>query len=463
MITAISQALRRLLSEGLRGDPKAVVVGRPPADPGPAGCIALLLTDVRENTRQRAAGRQVVRQPNERSATIRRPPVYVDLRYLVIAAGGAAEQQQTLLSNAMELLFAAGALDLAHWLDSSSPEHQRVLSMRNLQPLPLYVAEADDLPDPSRLWSLLGSDLYPWFALRITALLEPHPEVAAPLVTRVEVGMDGGTTAPRVVHRVSAAGAVCRVEGGKPRPLAGARIQVLDTPIGAITDERGFYYLLNLPAGEYTLRAALEGYSAAVAAVTIPREAPVDRYSAVDFTLLPSKLHGTITLPGGRPAPGARVRVAGKECLADREGYYSLADVPAGSLEATVARPGSAVQVRPVALPAGEGSVRLDVTLEPVALSGEVVDRRSGAPIAGAKVVAGEYSTTADADGGFRIPRMQIGSYQVTATAAGYRPAEESLRIRDSRGPLLVGAVIRLALEPEGAPAPAAGGGRGRR
>lgn len=56
------------------------------------------------------------------------------------------------------------------------------------------------------------------------------------------------------------AGQVTDAETG--RALIGASVVVADTTLGAATDRDGYYYILGLPAGTYTLQAQFIGFQA---------------------------------------------------------------------------------------------------------------------------------------------------------------------------------------------------------
>lgn len=65
------------------------------------------------------------------------------------------------------------------------------------------------------------------------------------------------------------------------RPLAGVQVHIPGTQRGGLTDDRGAFLLLNVPAGEYTLRALALGYGTAEQTVTVrPGETAI-----VDFAL----------------------------------------------------------------------------------------------------------------------------------------------------------------------------------
>ncbi len=55
------------------------------------------------------------------------------------------------------------------------------------------------------------------------------------------------------------AGIIKDAESGEPLP--GANIQVEGTVMGAFTDVDGFYVILNIPPGNYTLRASMIGFT----------------------------------------------------------------------------------------------------------------------------------------------------------------------------------------------------------
>ena len=59
------------------------------------------------------------------------------------------------------------------------------------------------------------------------------------------------------------------LDGASQRPLANAQVLVEGTGIGQISNSSGRFVLLNVPAGEHTVRVTLIGYTEAEQAVTV--------------------------------------------------------------------------------------------------------------------------------------------------------------------------------------------------
>src|SRR5436190_17936462 len=53
-----------------------------------------------------------------------------------------------------------------------------------------------------------------------------------------------------------------RVVDAKKQPLPGVTVAMIGVQLGAITDEKGQFTILNVPAGTYSVRAQLLGYRA---------------------------------------------------------------------------------------------------------------------------------------------------------------------------------------------------------
>ncbi|MEN8193838.1 MAG: carboxypeptidase-like regulatory domain-containing protein, partial [Bacteroidota bacterium] len=65
-------------------------------------------------------------------------------------------------------------------------------------------------------------------------------------------------------------------------PLEGVNILILNTQMGAATDQDGFFYILNVQPGEYSVRASMIGYTSVVQQDV---RISADQTTALDFTL----------------------------------------------------------------------------------------------------------------------------------------------------------------------------------
>jgi len=93
-------------------------------------------------------------------------------------------------------------------------------------------------------------------------------------------------------------GTVIDSESGNPLP--GANVIIEGTALGAATDAEGYYYIINVPPGSWSIQVSMMGYG-------FVRETQVkvvtDMTSKVHFALLPTVLEGEgVTVVSVRPA-----------------------------------------------------------------------------------------------------------------------------------------------------------------
>jgi hypothetical protein len=171
-------------------------------------------------------------------------------------------------------------------------------------------------------------------------------------------------------HQVAIAGVVGDARTG--RPLAEARVELVAAP-GAFTDwlalraqeegsgwvaleERpdrtltggdGHFHFLDLPDGQYTVKASLpvagSRYGTAQASASITRT-PLGAIvrQAIDLNVPPTTVKGKVTGPAAKAVPLAEVRLRGSpaRALTDSAGDYALAPVEAGKQAVLVSAPG---------------------------------------------------------------------------------------------------------------------------
>jgi uncharacterized protein DUF4255/carboxypeptidase family protein len=456
MIHVVDEALRALLHRELRSlpsGPPPVSFASPAADTsGEEPTISLFLYEVREDIEVRARGRFIERDKDRGTATVTRPAVYLRLHYAVSVR---PEQDHSLLAAALTALFRYPTLDLRAWLDPDSDVGRLAASLQNPQPFPLLPAQEGLPPDPAQFWGAVGCAPRPAFSLLVRATLEPHAPVETPLVRRADTSLaieGSGASSAGVVHWVALAGTVTVTTAEGSAPVAGAHVQLLDTGLAAITDEKGFYFFTNLQPGAYTVRAWANGLTAAAERVLVRGQAGRE-YTSQDLTLRRAPLSGTVRrAPGARPVPSAAVRAGGGQAVSDSEGYYAFDRLPAGEHEVCVTVPGFREEVRKVVVNAEDNRPPVaDFLLHPVALSGVVLDRRTRAGIPGGRVtVPGYGEVAADAEGRFSVPHLPPGRYRIVAEGKGYLPGEQHLRLEPRTvHDAPAGTVVLLELEPE--------------
>jgi len=246
--------------------------------------------------------------------------------------------------------------------------------------------------------------------------------------------------------------------GGRPSPADGGR-----------TDAEGRFRLEDLPAGPLDLMVSAPGYKQkTVHAVEVPEAGG----PPLEISLVRGEtLTGTVTDSHGDPMTRVTIRVFLNEAgsgnaqpldgITDGEGRYRLDGLEAANYGVNLVSPeggllSAAVTVRP-------GVNHLDFTFPGGEVEGRVLDR-SGAPIPGAVVnLQGVVppgmpsSTTAAADGTFRLRSVADGDYFLTAEAEGFASTAEpeevhvagqalqGVELRLDRGAILTGKLIGVA------------------
>lgn len=93
-----------------------------------------------------------------------------------------------------------------------------------------------------------------------------------------------GAAAPVLAQTGTVQGQV--VDANSQRPLSGAQVSIVGTGIGQLANASGRFLLLNVPAGEHTVRVEYIGYGATEQQVTVS----AGQAAIVDFTMSPTAI-----------------------------------------------------------------------------------------------------------------------------------------------------------------------------
>lgn len=232
----------------------------------------------------------------------------------------------------------------------------------------------------------------------------------------------------------------------------------------AWTDEQGQYAIRNIPAGEYVAVAFHRGYLPQRAVVSIVAEVVVEQ----DFVLLPKEetekgsVVGMVREDVGNlliviPIPEATVAMLnldGRERYAtrtDEQGRFAFPEISAGRYIGRAIKEGYLPQSQPVSVLSGEETwalfeLKKDIPIRPGEVFGSVVaisqteeGQSVEEPIADARVIllpcgipwsrhcgglvrpgVPPLETRTDAQGNYRFPEVQPGSYRVCVEAEGF-------------------------------------------
>lgn len=202
--------------------------------------------------------------------------------------------------------------------------------------------------------------------------------------------------------------------------LQGAR--VLAGEVETTTDAEG-RYALRLAPGSYELIVLREGY--------VPQEMTVIHVDGTerltqDVALARRRLAVRIVAASsGAPVPGARATLGESSATADDDGRLEVEAHTGGAL--AVACPGylplEVPQADVAAALAEPANDAMTVTLTPRALEGTVTRADSGAPVSGTTITVGDATAITDAQGHYRIERVEPGT-PITVEGPAHRAVE---------------------------------------
>ncbi|WP_169907692.1 carboxypeptidase regulatory-like domain-containing protein [Priestia abyssalis] len=222
------------------------------------------------------------------------------------------------------------------------------------------------------------------------------------------------------------------------QPISGVLVQVFfvgsTVPVrSTITDPMGRYLLNGLSEGEYRIEFSKENYITEVFRVVLAPDE--DRILNVQLASNPAVIQGTVRdAETGQPIVRANVIVSitgtgiiVASILTDSQGRYRLTGIAPGDYTVSFSADGYASQTSDITLAAGQ-SLTLNANLlsNPAILTGTVLSGRTGDPIEGGVIRVfssdGQFitSTLTDENGEYTIPRLNSGTYTVSAVAFGF-------------------------------------------
>jgi len=227
--------------------------------------LNIFLHDMRENAKLRNI--QWEREHNGNGmTTLRRTPVRLDLHYLITAWAAEPEDEHRLLTRALMALFRQPYLP-----EDLLPEGLHGQPV----PIPLKVAQYDELRNPADIWSALDNELRPGIICVITLALNPYQPVTTPLVRTRELRV--GHTISRLPHRRRLNEQVepdrFWTIGGtvnSQEPLENLRLTLVERGVDVPLQPEGRFAIGNLEAGDYTLEISIPGRRSKRHKITVP-------------------------------------------------------------------------------------------------------------------------------------------------------------------------------------------------
>lgn len=378
MIQDVDESIRRLivgelLSAGssIIKDESQIVLGVPSDEPDKdkKPKINLYLHDVRENLPLRDESFHVRRSGQDEWAVAKRhASIRLDLSYIIAVSAEDPLVEHRILGEVLAALIRNNVV----------PEKYLAKSLADEQPnaLLLSVAQPDHpaQSDQPKLWQALGSRIRPTVSLVATAKFNPYETRFVKVVREAIFALGQGIHpegADRQMDirsvRLGAAGLVTE----KGEPLTNVTVSIAGRQEQATTDERGFFFFLNLPPARYTFKFDKRGYNAAEMESVAPPPGRSDSLEPMDVAMVrlsdveldkanktnaqeilraPSfietnrrvtlSLVGTLRFPDGTPAAYVPVRIGGRTAVTDEDGVYHFTGLLPGEHQIIAEIPG---------------------------------------------------------------------------------------------------------------------------
>lgn len=211
-------------------------------------------------------------------------------------------------------------------------------------------------------------------------------------------------------------GSVVDSASGAPLPDANIRVAGLDLR----SDTQGVFGAERVPAGSVSVTAELFRYRGDQQTVALERGTEQEVRLALEPITTGTVRGIVLNAADGQPVGGATVTLGNLSARSNAAGRFEIEQVPAGdrSVRASLKlfEPGES----PVRVEAAV-AVDTEIRLTPItygAISGTVVNAKTGEPLDGASVKAGRHSTRTDTAGGFELQRVTAGDISVLASKA---------------------------------------------
>ena len=218
-------------------------------------------------------------------------------------------------------------------------------------------------------------------------------------------------------------------------PLPGAAITVTVGTQGfqATSNANGDYLVADVPPGNATIAASLNGYRTTTGTQALAAGNVYDiAINLLAATSTATALTGTVrNATTGAPVAGALLSIQNRTVTADAAGSYAFDNLSATSSTLVVSATGYGTQSTTVSLQPN-AVANLNVLLAPLVpppvggleLRGRVVDSRTLEPLADAVITAQygavSHATNSAADGSFKLTGYNGGTIAVTIAKAGY-------------------------------------------
>ena len=226
--------------------------------------LNLFLYDMRENRKLRQSQEWIVEQNRDGTVSQRRQPARIDLHYLVTAWANDPDDEHNLLARALMALFRQ-----PHLPKKLLPESL----LDQPAPIPLQVAQEENLPNPSDVWNVLDNEMRPAIVLTTTLAVDPYQPLVTPLVRTRELRFgQSGEPLEKQLTDGSATDVFWTIGGTvhTDRPLDTLHLKLMEQGADVTIGDEGRFSIGRLKAGDYTLEIVVDGRESSRHKISVP-------------------------------------------------------------------------------------------------------------------------------------------------------------------------------------------------
>lgn len=211
--------------------------------------LNMFLYDLHENTKLRPQMDWQVTNRGNGKATQQRPPMRVDLHYMITAWATEAEDEHRLLTRSLMALARYNTLPADILPESLQDQPTAII---------VEVAQPHALQNATDIWSVLDNEMRPAIACTITLTLSPYAPVTGPLVRTRELQFE---QLPGLMRSPTPSRAYWSI-GGKvesDKSLDNITLTLVERGMEIPLQDEGRFTIGNLEAGDYTLEVVVKG------------------------------------------------------------------------------------------------------------------------------------------------------------------------------------------------------------
>lgn len=225
--------------------------------------VNLFLYDLHENTEFRQHD-WIVNRKGDGTASKQKPPLWIDLSYLVTIWANAIEDEHRLLWHVLAV-FSRFPILPKEVMQGALTEMDHKIQTKTAQTDGAYRSLAE-------LWGSLETQLKPSVNYVVTVPLDREVELKLPVVVtkRLKVGQLGKPELRDELFRVG--GRVYR-RGQPEKGVGGAQVMIKEYGLVVTADEMGYFKFPAIPPGEFTLSVVTEEGKEVKKKANLPEEA----------------------------------------------------------------------------------------------------------------------------------------------------------------------------------------------